>query len=798
MADGKIIIDVDVITKRSEENIKSLERAMKNSGDNISQENENSANKFANDWNKAKSQYEKSANEILAIQKQLNQIEIDSSSLQGRTDMTSVMKLQEMDLLSQSLIDKQDVLNAKNEGYSLQMDIAGQKALELATNIRQADIETQKLKGANVENLSVTQKMGVVIGVAIGKVKQFADKTLESNRNMKQLEQSSKGMSKGVGGGLKNVIKYAGALFGIRSIYTGLRRLSSEWLNSDQAGAQQAKANIQAISSALANALAPVLIWIADLVMTIVGYANALLKALFGIDLFAKSTAKSTGKTAKNTGSTAKGLKDANKELKKFTAGFDDAEVVSGNLADNLAGGAGAGDLDGFSPQIQTPDVSKFANAINAIKDALQPFIDTLKSIDLQPLQDAFKRLGTATLGAMQVMGDSIISMMNNSLAPFIKLMAEEIVPRAINAVAYAIEQLTPYLEYFMTNLAEPWVDWVLMDLYPAWADFLISSFELLTEVVKKMLDGLIKWWEFIEPVVKWLGDVAVKAIQGVTDSIKELTGDVKENDGGFGDLIVTVGLLVGGFLTFITVSFLVGKAVGAVTAVIALLSKAFGAIMVVVKLVAGVFTAAFGGSLLAIIAIVVLLGLMLLGLATNFEQVKDDFMVIVGNIKGIFTGLWDFIAGVFTGNWRRAFKGLADAVINAFAGIANIVKFPINLIVDGVNAMIRGLNKIKIPSWVPAVGGKGINLPQVPRLAKGGVLTQPTLNIAGEYPNAKRNPEIVTPQNIMEETFAKVMAQQGNQGGTYVFEVNLDGQKIASVTKDKNELNKLQLNGAW
>ena len=39
------------------------------------------------------------------------------------------------------------------------------------------------------------------------------------------------------------------------------------------------------------------------------------------------------------------------------------------------------------------------------------------------------------------------------------------------------------------------------------------------------------------------------------------------------------------------------------------------------------------------------------------------------------------------------------------------------------MNSFIRTLNKIEIPDWVPGVGGKGINLPLIPTLARGGIL---------------------------------------------------------------------------
>ena len=51
---------------------------------------------------------------------------------------------------------------------------------------------------------------------------------------------------------------------------------------------------------------------------------------------------------------------------------------------------------------------------------------------------------------------------------------------------------------------------------------------------------------------------------------------------------------------------------------------------------------------------------------------------------------------------------------------IAEIFKAPINFIISGINVFIRGLNKIKIPNWVPVVGGKGINIKEIPKLRIG------------------------------------------------------------------------------
>ena len=46
--------------------------------------------------------------------------------------------------------------------------------------------------------------------------------------------------------------------------------------------------------------------------------------------------------------------------------------------------------------------------------------------------------------------------------------------------------------------------------------------------------------------------------------------------------------------------------------------------------------------------------------------------------------------------------------------------KTPLNAIINGINSFIRGVNRIKIPDWVPAIGGRGISIREIPRLKVG------------------------------------------------------------------------------
>jgi len=94
-----------------------------------------------------------------------------------------------------------------------------------------------------------------------------------------------------------------------------------------------------------------------------------------------------------------------------------------------------------------------------------------------------------------------------------------------------------------------------------------------------------------------------------------------------------------------------------------------------------------------------------------------------VNMIKGVFSGIIQFIKGVFTGNWKSAWEGVKKIFTSIADGIANAFKTPINFIIDLINSFLSGINKIKIPDWVPGVGGKGINIPLIPKLEKGGVL---------------------------------------------------------------------------
>ncbi len=129
----------------------------------------------------------------------------------------------------------------------------------------------------------------------------------------------------------------------------------------------------------------------------------------------------------------------------------------------------------------------------------------------------------------------------------------------------------------------------------------------------------------------------------------------------------------------------------------------------------------------------------------------------IKNGVTGLADAIWDKISGFADALWQKV-KGVAedvkdigknilgligDVIESAATGIANIAKGAVNVVIDGLNKAIGGINKAigllnKVNPFddVPRV-------PNIPRLASGGIVTQPTLALIGEA-----GPEAVVPLN--------------------------------------------------
>lgn len=143
-------------------------------------------------------------------------------------------------------------------------------------------------------------------------------------------------------------------------------------------------------------------------------------------------------------------------------------------------------------------------------------------------------------------------------------------------------------------------------------------------------------------------------------------------------------------------------------TALMSLMSEAAGPLGTIISFLAAMFTERLSGAMQAI-------------------------MPIVTAVLNIFTNLINFITNIFTGNWSAAWQNVVNIFSNIFSGIGAYLKLPINGVITKINSFIAGVNSIKIPDWVPGVGGKSFSISKIPLLASGGFTDGPS--IAGEVP---------------------------------------------------------------
>lgn len=175
----------------------------------------------------------------------------------------------------------------------------------------------------------------------------------------------------------------------------------------------------------------------------------------------------------------------------------------------------------------------------------------------------------------------------------------------------------------------------------------------------------------------------------------------------------------------------------------------------------------------------------------TNMYGIRDIAMAVWGAIQQYFTGIWEVIKGIFkialgilTLDWKTAWSGIKDLAAGIFdivvaaaklfweglkvvfklggeaislawgavmdgvksvassiwEGIKEVFKGGINWIIDKLNAVIMSYNTVI--EKVPGVG-KRLVIPQIPKLAAGGIVTEPTIAMIGEA-----GPEAVVPLN--------------------------------------------------
>lgn len=96
----------------------------------------------------------------------------------------------------------------------------------------------------------------------------------------------------------------------------------------------------------------------------------------------------------------------------------------------------------------------------------------------------------------------------------------------------------------------------------------------------------------------------------------------------------------------------------------------------------------------------------------TAFETIWGIIEPVVTAISDAFNAVKNAIIS--------AFNAVKETITNIFHTIGQIIKAPINGIINGINAVLKKINSLKVPDWVPVIGGKHTNFKMIPTLATG------------------------------------------------------------------------------
>lgn len=280
-----------------------------------------------------------------------------------------------------------------------------------------------------------------------------------------------------------------------------------------------------------------------------------------------------------------------------------------------------------------------------------------------------------------------------------------------------------------------------------------VGVISLIVAAVQILRDNLDKVREVVERV---FGKAGLDVFNGIVDAITNI-GDTIRNiftDGNLGGarqflinlfgeeatgvidgaitILQTVWNILSGFIEFVNTyvrpiveqifSFIVGTVLPQIAQAFAEWAPTIASILQgLAEVVSTIATA-----IMAVIQFLMPTIQSIIGVA--LETIKG---VVSGALTAI-KGLVDVFAGIFTGDWTRVWEGVKSIFSGVWNSLKSIASGVLNGIIGLVNNVISGLNNLKVPDWVPGIGGKGINIPLIPRFATGTDSTPDTF-IAGE-----------------------------------------------------------------
>ena len=671
------------------------------------------------------------------LQEVQNVVEVSFGSMSAEVDKFAENALKKFGLSKLSAKQFASTFMAMSNGMGIAAEAGKNMSLNLTAlagdlasfrNVEQ-DVAFTALKSVFTGETETLKQFGIVMTEANLEAYALSQGITKSYNAMSQAE--------------KVALRYSFVLNATKGAQGDFARTSNNWANQVRILKEQFKELAGIIGNGLLKVLQPLIILLNKVLGLAISVANSLSQAFGGKKIKESSTSVSNmasgmSDIASGAEDTSSGLDSADKsakKLKRTLAGFDQLNVLStsdsGSSTSSGAGGGG-GDITGLAnaSYISTEEevesgVSKADEYFKQVSEIYHKWFDNLPKLKInfdkeQALED-IKGIGLDILNTISGLGSFVITI-------GINLANDLDIGKLANDFISLVKSVT--------------------GLASSLTDVLVPAFEKLYDI------GL-------KPVVEWIGEKVHDAFKTLSGIIDDFAKFVEENAEGF-------------------------EAWGEILGVVA------KAIWSIIEPMADAAWNTFKGLILAIYEVFKLLlkillevGKALVKVVKDPKQAWDDFKSYVGSffdnmknkagsavsgIKEAFKGIPEWFRTTFTKAWTnvknvfskggKVFTGIKDGILSGLKSVINALIRGINRVVaipfNGLNAALNKLKNVKILGHKPfskLIGN--ISVPQIPMLAKGGVITSPTIAMMGEYAGAKTNPEIVTPQSILKETIS-------------------------------------------
>ncbi len=545
------------------------------------------------------------------------------------------------------------------------------------------------------------------------------------------------------------------------------------------------------------SALAPVIQFATNCVYQLLKAIQSVVYALFKVNIFANASASAFKNAQKQAKNTSKQLSSVHSEINNVA---DHNSNTSPNVGD-------MSQIDGqMSPLAQKlydffkPLVDSWNKYRSALVEQIKITAGQVTGL-ISTVWGSFEKI--ITNGTVYSILENILAIIGNIAEAYSNAWKYEgngdtiiqTIADMLNSILNTIREITASegFQKFLNGVSNAFSG-ILTFIKPVLDDFL-SLIKPLSEIALSLAGDILN---SIGNALKWIGDneIAVTILESLAIAIGLVVAGIKlYNFVQSGALVATLkqtAALIAQGIAWVAANWPILLIVAAITAVIAIIIlcvKHWDTIKETVVNVCNKMKETVSNWVNNVSNFFSNLKTNTINKVTEIKEgIKNKFQEAYNGIKNIFSNIGNFFSGIWN-NVKNTFSNLGTSIGDAISGAVKTgINGVISLIERTINSAIRLINGgIKLINLIPGVTVGTINTLSLPRLAKGGVLTEATTVLAGEYSGARTNPEIVTPQNIMRDTFEDVLSNySGNSDDRPIYlTVNVGNKKLGQILLD-------------